>query len=304
MGPSNSASVIVFGADEAYLAPLAVTLNSLSSTTGGRLPWRVVVLGIGLTSKAHEQLCVAGNPLPIEFVDVSPEFFSNMPRVAYFSDAALLRLIAPAIVPGRPDRLLYCDSDVLFCEPPEELMALDLGGHPVAASLDAALPRVSLPGALEGWKDLGLDPRTAYLNSGVLLMDGKRWRQDRIGERVLEFLKSGIRRVNYPDQDGLNTLLAGDFLRLPFRWNAQSPLRLGTHCAFPFVPPDEIEAAINEPAIIHFTGASKPWHRQYLDPRGSQWRDVLSRTPWCDYVTQNHSITARARRFLGRLIDR
>ena len=59
----------------------------------------------------------------------------------------------------------------------------------------------------------------AYVNSGVLLINVKHWREQNLAARVIGYAEQEGSRLRYHDQDAINGVLHGQILTLPFRWN-------------------------------------------------------------------------------------
>ncbi len=172
-------------------------------------------------------------------------------------------------------RVLYLDVDIWVADArPFALFDLDMEGHAVAAVRDAVV--AFIPGNSEREMTVGLHS-TKYLNSGVLLVDGARYRADRIAARLDKIVRRAKTPFLHRDQSALNRLLRGDWLELSPCFNLLAA-QWGT-----FV------TRICPPAIVHFTGPSKPWqgpHFVYDHPAraamerwfpGSAWKDFLPR---------------------------
>ncbi|MFY7944385.1 MAG: glycosyltransferase family 8 protein, partial [Crocinitomicaceae bacterium] len=100
-----------------------------------------------------------------------------------------------------------------------------------------------------------------YFNSGVMLINLRKWREENIESKFLEFINEKPEKIKYWDQDVLNFCLKNKWLRLPQKYNL-------THFFFyPDVYPpayfgmkqDEFEKSVKDPIIIHFTSHQKPW---------------------------------------------
>ena len=125
---------------------------------------------------------------------------------------------------------------------------------------------------------------TPYFNAGVLLMNLAQWRADGLAERITEFLTRSAAVIRFADQDGMNALMNGRWIRLPAQYNLQAAhYEAGALTA-------EIEAAKRAPLITHYSGADKPWQlgndhplRQrywhYLRRAGYRWRLPSDFTP-------------------------
>lgn len=190
--------------------------------------------------------------------------------------ATYFRLFLDRLMPKDIDRAIYMDSDILIAGPLEELWATDLTNYAIAAVID--------PGVdddLSVREKIGLAPASRYFNAGVLLIDLRRWRNEKLGERALAFVIGHPERVTWWDQCALNQVLNGWFKELAKEWNFQAHhLRRsedGKHITVDALR--ELEAA----KIIHFTGQSKPWHYLNDHPMKSLYWKHLRETEWRNY---------------------
>jgi lipopolysaccharide biosynthesis glycosyltransferase len=66
---------------------------------------------------------------------------------------------------------------------------------------------------------LGIFDEGEYFNSGMLLIDVEKWREQNISEKVMEYLLKYPERIKFVDQCGLNAVLNGNWMKLPARFN-------------------------------------------------------------------------------------
>jgi len=96
----------------------------------------------------------------------------------------------------------------------------DLKDYVVGAVLD---PRIitfdNSWGGVLNYKELGLPGSTKYFNTGLLLMNTLKWRAENVTERIISCIDNHKKFANYPDQYGLNVVLANQWLELDPRWN-------------------------------------------------------------------------------------
>lgn len=140
----------------------------------------------------------------------------------HITPAAYARLYLPDALP-EIERILYLDVDMVVMH--------DL----------AHLWRYSLDGKL-----LGIVGEPGDANSGMLLIDAKRWRDEGWTARCEAFLQQHDYRLRDSDQDVLNTLCADEMRAVPWYWNASAVL-----------PRRYVTFA--EKGVIHFLGGIKPW---------------------------------------------
>lgn len=282
---------VLLATDERYAMPLAVTLRSLVDAGGG--PFSITVLHDAVSPTAQRR--VAGTldhaEHDLRWVDLSDSDVGDT-AAFHLPPAAYYRLLAGDVLDGSIERVLYLDTDVLVCDDLEPLWEVELDDAVVAAVRSMNYPSLGTRGACDHWRDLGIDPRAPYFNSGVMVIDLERWRRAGIGERSLEYLRSKYANLRTADQEGLNVALESQWAELAPRWNQQSPILDDQHGAHLIHSADEVDDARDRPAVIHFLDRPKPWHRDCVHPRRERWRQVaattafapisLERTPWSD----------------------
>ncbi len=168
------------------------------------------------------------------------------------------------------DRVVYLDCDLVVLDDITTLYDTDLLGFPLAACLDFWLtggPPFAPP--IVGWgvgewhKFLSdvvrISDRDAYFNAGVLVMDLNKFRNTGLVHAADEFLEQTNYKTVYVDQDALNHVIDGAFVRLDLRWNV-----LGNRGQTNLNNADGETAASaalshSDPWIIHYAGPYKPW---------------------------------------------
>lgn len=166
-----------------------------------------------------------------EFLPPTPQVLrfpvSQNEFAQHISHAMYLRLVAPTVVPDSVERLVYLDSDMLCTSSLAQLSTLDLNGQVIGAVRDIYTRRFSDQGYLPGLLSYPqLSGSLEYFNSGMLVIDVARWRQERVTEDCFRYIRRHADNLRFPDQDALNYVLAGKWLRLPHQWNHLMSWRL------------------------------------------------------------------------------
>jgi lipopolysaccharide biosynthesis glycosyltransferase len=175
-----------------------------------------------------------------------------------------LRLFIPSFIPKEVEKILYLDVDMIVRKDLSTLFATDLGDNIVAAVQDPRLLTFDNSwGGVKNYEELGIPGKTHYFNSGLLLMDAQKWRDEQIAEKTVECINNNQKYVNYPDQYGLNVVLANRWFELDTRWNHFACFEL------------------EEPFLIHFIGR-KPIYQTYNNVPAylTIFNDYLSCTAW------------------------
>jgi lipopolysaccharide biosynthesis glycosyltransferase len=262
---------IVCACDTNFIAHLATMLLSLVENNE-RHSIRIFVLCDCLL-RGHEKLVtmLRGHPAELSFISVVEGLLRTASVYGHISKAAYARLLMGQLLPPDIDRVLYLDCDLIVRGDLGDLWNTDLDGKTIGAVSDSlSYSRHSI---------LGLPQGAPYFNSGVMLIDLRRWREMDVGGRSLKFAREHPDRLQWWDQCALNLILHDDWLPLDRKWNFQS-MAIGVRDSdiirFSRLTPG-IRDAIQ---VVHFSGDSKPWHYMNYHPLKGEYLEYRLRTPW------------------------
>ena len=250
--------------DERYLQHTATMLCSLlEHNTVSRI--HLFYSSVDDEELAKLESFVAGYGSGIARYEMAPANFQDFRVDKWASIAAYYRILAPRVLPADIDKILYLDSDIIVRKSLNELWQCDLSDQALAAVEDEG---DGVQRAV-GWWPAG----TRYFNSGVLLINLEFWRQNSVSERAINFIRDNPEKVTYWDQDALNAILVHRWIKLPTRWNFQETGK--------------------DPAIVHFIGEEKPWHRSLKHPFKYEYHKYRVKTPWPQYKLAGRSSLSR-----------
>lgn len=267
---------IVLCADEAYLDKAAAVIASVlcHSRCPRALHFHLLGHAIRAESRARMEAWFETLPATLHLTDTREASSRRWEGLSLgrFGPAAMQRLSMERWLPAGTRRVVYLDCDVLVLEDISTLMEIDMLQSPIAAVMNLQ----NGPG-----QRLGIT-YTHYFNSGVLLIDIERWKAREVlhnAEKQLAAEPASTWR--YPDQDALN-LIFPDWSPLPLRWNMQpyayaAVEKQATHYS---EWRQELLEAISRPAVVHFIGATKPWHTASDHPLTPLFREYLRMTPF------------------------
>lgn len=195
----------------------------------------------------------------------------------HVSKEAYLRILAPEVLAADIDRIIYLDCDVVVVDDLGPLWNTELGDKALAAAPDyPRLPSVLAPARRRA---LGIPQDWTYVNSGVLLLDLERWRRGGLTQRLFDYIGHHGAALEFWDQDAINAVLHDAILVTDCRWNLQARMYRSGRRSFPmeFVATRE---ARRRPAIIHYTGAEKPWRFRSRTARKKDYFRYLDKTAW------------------------
>lgn len=236
---------IFFACNDAYVPFLDVAILSLIDHVSPSRNYRITILKTDISEdnqriiKKHETDNVA-----IEFYDVKKMLKpveKKLPDMFYFSLAAYYRFFIETAFP-QYDKAIYLDCDVILLDDIADLYDTDVSGYLVAAAYEQNTDRSP---AFTNYVEniIGIPYRT-YFNSGVMVMNLKAFREQKVQDTFLWMLTKYNFDSLAPDQEYLNVICHGKVKYLPTGWNKHS---------FPEPP----EGALK---LCHYALSNKPWH--------------------------------------------
>lgn len=215
------------------------------------------------------------NEFDFRFYNLSEYNLSDLYVSAHISIETYYRILLPDILPIEIHKVLYLDCDMVVNHDLRELWEFDMNTYAVGAVFDYK--------AQVRKDELNIPMKYDYFNAGVLLVNLDYWRKNNIELKLLQFIRENPSKLLYWDQDALNALLYNQVAILPLRWNVQSiMLELSKQ-------DEKLKQAKENPYIIHFTGATKPWHISSQNPFKHKYDYYLEKTPYRNFNKMNES---------------
>ncbi|MFQ4145145.1 glycosyltransferase family 8 protein [Chlorogloeopsis sp. ULAP02] len=280
--------VVVCGADDNYAMPLAITLYSTLIHLENNCTLYLYIIDGGISNKSKKRLerVIDLEHIDVHFKWVTPselESLKKLHTLPWITVASYLRLLIPDLLPKHFEKAIYLDCDLQVEANLKNLWEQPLNEYAVLAVQDLGTPYVSSPFGIAKYQEFGLAPQTPYFNSGVLVINVKRWRAENVSQRVIQYLQEYSQDVHLGDQEGLNVVLANQWGRLDLKWNLISHIYfydIWDESAYK----EEIGAIrqelISKPYIFHFAGGSKPWQIGCLHPQQLVWIRYLKDSKW------------------------
>jgi lipopolysaccharide biosynthesis glycosyltransferase len=241
---------LVLAFDRHYVLPAAVCLRSIDAhvedppadvyiVAEELLPQDAALLA-GQVAKAPVTVIPATSPLTT---------FGAHADAAHATTAQFLKCLAPKLLRGAQDRLVYIDADTLVLGDLGRLAQTDFGGNIAGFVPDRFVTSNAI--------DPGDHP---YFNAGLFVTDRSAWNANRITEDILATITAHADRLAYGDQDALNKALRGAIHPLAGRWNYMLSEREKVD------PQRHISRRVEDVSILHFCGPVKPWRTRLGHP--------------------------------------
>lgn len=267
-------------ADKNVLYPMGVLIFSILKNINEKSEFHIFFRGIlpNEEETKYQTLCDEFKCIiKVYFIDENS--FNELQGTADITITAFYRLIAPYILyQNGIKKCLYLDTDILCIKDISNIFQINLNDKIAYVVKDAT----SEPEKLKKYcKDLRKKDHN-FFNSGVLLIDIKKYCENDIGKKTIELKKQG-RDMRYVDQGVLNIALEGKVVFDNENYN---------NCTMSV---RNQEILVDKITLVHFTGTKKPWKKytclwggEYKE-RGSyewkyqfykKWRDYAHLSPW------------------------
>lgn len=191
-------------------------------------------------------------PEMVETINVSGQTFFRPDGPNFrtrYTYMTLMRLALSKLLPETLDKVLYLDVDTVVLGSLDKLWDLDMTGKWFAAATEDKA----------SYRPYGPE----YYNAGVMMFNLGEIRKDHADDEMIQYINS--HKLTYPDQDVMNKLGNGKFVRMPGRYNESV-----------------VTGWTNDPIVIHYAGTSdwyinpRCWRREYLDEyEDMTWEEVL-----------------------------
>ena len=270
---------IVCIADEAYAQHTAVMLASLFAHNRDKL-FRVFLMTYTMSSETKRRLGEVVNRhgelhiLEDDYKESGIDALRTETTDKAWNPIMYLKLLIPQKLPQDVERFLFLDVDMVINHDIDELYRTDLNGNIVAACDDYKFQAAHR-------QRLGLKDDERYVNSGVMVIDLKAWREKEERCPMIDFLET-YKEVLNNDQDGFAIYFRGQIMLLPNKWNVTTFYFEQEPRIMPQYLP-EVEELRRNPYIIHFCEPIKPWYCDCKHPYHHLYRKYLLMTPWREY---------------------
>lgn len=271
---TGNVKTFAFSFDEKYVKYFSVTLLSLIAHSNPESRYEIIVFYDWLSREKKE---IVKGLLPVNFSirficvtayvneifgDIKSKVSSKNWDVSTFYD-----ILVPLLMPEY-ERVLYCDSDIIFKDCPDEIFNIPFDGKKLIAVKDTvqlAILKHTEDKFLQNQvafinQDIGIQDLRYYFNGGVLLFNNREIEREEYLDRALQALSFPL--LPTADQDALNFIFKDEVKIISQRYNFQYHLLNGlSDNDLNNSIASEYFAAGRDPVIVHYTTAAKPWKK-------------------------------------------
>lgn len=284
MANNNSDTVtVVCASDDNYAMPLSVTACSILKNLPSDQNLNLYVLDGGIQTKNLDKIrrSLDSSRCKLTFFNTKDRF-KEVPTTDHFTEAIFHRLLIPELLPTNLQKVIYLDCDLLVLTDISELWNIEIGDYHLLAVQDFLITTISK--GVVGYQDLQIPATNKYFNSGVLVFNLHKWREDNTSSKVIEYVTKPRNYKIFGDQEALNAVLWDKWGELYPKWNRQfksSSLedQVLINSLEEIYGEASSEDIVNNPHIIHFIQDTKPW-QYYKHPRKNLFYEYLDLTDW------------------------
>lgn len=198
---------IVYASDEKFAEVLSVSMESLLTHNKNVV---VYILNNGIKTESIEKLKRQAEKYnaAIHFMQLKNlEYYAGrkLSCQSKISLTAYFRLFMPQILPLSVEKLLYLDCDTMVRKDLSDLWEREFDG--CAAVVEPTAPLMK--------EKIELKKSDHYFNSGVLLVDLKKWREEKIMEKFVDYMEEMEGDISFEDQGVINHVLKKEISILP-----------------------------------------------------------------------------------------
>lgn len=295
--------VVVYNADERFAEIFATSVLSLFENNKDMDEITVYLIENGITDESKAKIQNIAEKYGREIFTLPMPDIEKLAGVdivipSYNRMATCGRLFIASLLPKTIDKVIYADCDIIFVDSIRELWEMDISDYPIGmadGAMNAAYREL-----------LDLPREGTYFNSGILLINLKRWREDEVEKKFLTFMASQGGYVSFPDEGTLNAVFDGNIFCLPLKYNVISMVYAFSHdeiCKVKalkqFYTKEEVSSARKNPVVVHFTHnfymPLRPWMIGCNHPYADAFLSYKAMTPWADKPlwTDNRSTISR-----------
>jgi lipopolysaccharide biosynthesis glycosyltransferase len=243
---------VCLATDQNYVKYAAAVIASILKHAENDDELFFYILEDGLTDKGRQNVSDLKRIKDCDIYFIAPDI-SKLPKtkiINHISRASFFRLQLPNLLPDIA-RIIYLDCDMIVRSSLRELWDTDLENFIAAGVADYCANLVNHS------KLIGCE-HSVYITAGMGLLDLDKARKENLALQFMQTAEKLGDSATEHDQDIINATLKNKIKILPLKWN----LTLGYYkrnYGLPYYSESVIAEAANNAAIVHFSGATKPW---------------------------------------------
>lgn len=240
---------ICLASDDNYAQHCRVTITSILFNSNKNTYCNFYILDGGISKKNKDKILKLKKikKCKISFFKIDNKWFKDCPITGenHFNIVNYYRIKIPSFFP-KLDKIIYLDSDLVVKKDLSKIYKTNISNYYLAAA-EAQTSEINKA-------RMQMPKKSHYINSGVLVINSKKWRKDKIEDQIFSFIKNNQpEKLINVDQDAINGTIFNSIKLLKQNWN--------TEIRTDVKPTKKYQKIINNPYILHYVSVDKPWSK-------------------------------------------
>lgn len=288
---------VVLSSDDNYAPYLGVTIYSLLKNNQGTESLKIFILDNNISKLNKNKLIdivnIFNNSV-INFIKVKNiEKYAKIESRSRLTLATFARLFLSSLLPDNIDKVIYLDCDALVLNSLNNIWNLNLKNYYCAGVIDLA--------PLFFKEEVGLFKNDNYINAGFLLINLKKWREDNVELKFINYLEKHEGKVLNSDQGVVNAIFKNKILiinpsynLMPIFFEYDYDEIITMYDIKNFYSKKVIKDSKNNVVFLHFADfLGKPWFKNFNHPCKNFYLGYASKTPFNKEVHVEGNISFR-----------
>lgn len=244
--------------DENYINQMKVLMTSIYISNPGEI-FNIYLIHSGISNEKLDALENDLAKFSYKFFPIKAEdgLFSSARVTDRYPKEMYYRLLAGELLPKNLDKIIYIDPDILVINSLKDLWEMDISDY-----LFAAASHTGKTDMANNINKIRLGTDTDYYNSGFLLINLKRAREEIVPEEIFAYADDNYKNLLLPDQDILNAMYGNRVLPLKdsiYNYDARN------YSSYLLRSKGEEDLAwvMENTIVLHFCGRDKPWKKNH-----------------------------------------
>lgn len=279
---------VCFSSDNNYAPYLAVTIKSLIENSNKNNNYDILILEKEIKQYFKDKILLQiskYNNIKIRFINIKiliNEHLSNINRgrfINHYNESIFYRYFIPQLL-KRYNKVVYLDCDLIILDDIANLYNIYLENNSLGVVRDIEMHRWLKNKKIRQEKmdfngRLGIKDSTKYFNSGVLIMNLEKIRDNYDTNKIIDITTKELINMWVGDQDILNGFFYNDVKYIDIAWNIEWIVQLKIKDWAIEIDEESALAyknALKNPKIIHYCDIYKPWESPELELADLWWK--------------------------------
>ena len=285
---------ISYATDEKYVKLVATSMISLFENNNEFTEIYVYIIENNISESSKKELINIALKYKrnVEFIELK-EICNGLKTDNSFPISSFSRLFLSNLT--NIDKIIYLDCDSIVNNSFYDLWNENIEDYYIAGVLDTINSFYKTT--------VGLQHESNYINAGLLLINLKKWRDDKIESKFLDFINLYNGSVPHHDQGTLNAICNDKIYILHPKYNLMPPMLIYNenkikklYSLNQYYSQKELDEASENPVFIHFTADfyNRPWFKECSHPMKNIFLKYFNKTAW-KYQFEDKKLTKNAR---------